>query len=36
VPASDALVLDSTSMSIEEVIQQALTYAQKVLALPQQ
>lgn len=36
VPASDALVLDSTSMSIEEVIHQALTYAQKVLALPQQ
>lgn len=36
VPASDALVLDSTSMSIEEVIRQALTYAQKVLALPQQ
>ncbi|MVZ10885.1 cytidylate kinase, partial [Enterobacteriaceae bacterium 8376wG6] len=34
--ASDALVLDSTSMSIEEVIQQTLTYAQKVLALPQQ
>jgi len=36
VPASDALVLDSTRMSIEEVIRQALTYAQKVLALPQQ
>ncbi len=31
VPAADALVLDSTSMSIEEVIKQALTYAQKIL-----
>lgn len=36
VPASDALMLDSTSMSIGEVIRQALTYAKKVLALPQQ
>jgi cytidylate kinase len=31
VPAADALVLDSTSMSIDEVIKQALTYAQKIL-----
>ncbi|WP_413497895.1 (d)CMP kinase [Buttiauxella gaviniae] len=31
VPAADALVLDSTSMSIDEVIEQALTYAQKIL-----
>ncbi|MCE0799840.1 MULTISPECIES: (d)CMP kinase [unclassified Buttiauxella] len=30
-PAADALVLDSTSMSIDEVIKQALTYAQKIL-----
>ncbi|PVF10274.1 cytidylate kinase, partial [Yersinia pestis] len=27
VPAADALVLDSTSMSIEQVIEQALAYA---------
>ena len=31
VPAADALVLDSTSMSIDEVIKQALTHAQKIL-----
>ena len=31
VPAADALVLDSTSMSIDDVIKQALTYAQKIL-----
>jgi cytidylate kinase len=31
VPAADALVLDSTSMSIDDVIEQALTYAQKIL-----
>ncbi len=31
VPAADALVLDSTSMSIDEVIKQALIYAQKIL-----
>ncbi|KFC82922.1 (d)CMP kinase [Buttiauxella agrestis] len=31
VPAADALVLDSTSMSIEDVIKQALSYAQKIL-----
>ncbi|MCS3602411.1 cytidylate kinase [Buttiauxella sp. BIGb0471] len=30
-PAADALVLDSTSMSIEDVIKQALSYAQKIL-----
>ncbi|NIG98748.1 MAG: (d)CMP kinase [Serratia symbiotica] len=36
VPASDAFVLDSTSSSIGEVIQQALGYVQKVMALPQQ
>ncbi|BBI92404.1 cytidylate kinase [Serratia symbiotica str. Tucson] len=36
VPASDAFVLDSTSLSIVEVIQQALGYVQKVMALPQQ
>lgn len=36
VPASDAFVLDSTSLSIEKVIQQALGYIQKVMALPQQ
>ncbi|CDG49163.1 (d)CMP kinase [Serratia symbiotica] len=36
VPASDAFVLDSTSLSIGEVIQQALGYVQKVMALPQQ
>ncbi|HKM97299.1 MAG TPA: (d)CMP kinase [Buttiauxella sp.] len=31
VPAADALVLDSTSMAIDEVIKQALTHAQKIL-----
>ncbi|HEY3588989.1 MAG TPA: (d)CMP kinase [Buttiauxella sp.] len=31
VPAADALVLDSTSMSIDEVIKQALSHAQKIL-----
>jgi cytidylate kinase len=31
VPAADALVLDSTSMSIDEVIKQALNHAQKIL-----
>jgi cytidylate kinase len=36
VPAIDALVLDSTSMSIDEVIQRALAHIHKVLALPQQ
>ncbi|MBF1995264.1 (d)CMP kinase [Serratia symbiotica] len=36
VPASDAFVLDSTSLSIGEVIQQALGYVRKVMALPQQ
>lgn len=35
VPAADALVLDSTSMSIDEVIKQALTYAQKILTSAQ-
>lgn len=35
VPAADALVLDSTSMSIDEVIKQALTYAQKILTRAQ-
>ncbi|WP_075181195.1 (d)CMP kinase [Pantoea sp. 1.19] len=34
VPASDALVLDSTQMSIEQVIEIALDYARKTLALP--
>lgn len=34
VPASDALLLDSTSMSIHEVIEKALAYAHDVLALP--
>ncbi|MDE9516872.1 (d)CMP kinase [Xenorhabdus bovienii] len=34
VPAHDALLLDSTSMSIEEVIDKALTYAKNALALP--
>uniref|UniRef100_UPI00286F9C07 (d)CMP kinase n=1 Tax=Buttiauxella brennerae TaxID=82988 RepID=UPI00286F9C07 len=33
VPAPDALLLDSTSMSIDEVIEQALSYAQGILAL---
>ncbi len=36
VPASTPSCWILTSMSIEEVIRQALTYAQKVLALPQQ
>ncbi|NIH15579.1 (d)CMP kinase [Serratia symbiotica] len=36
VPASDAFVLDSTSLSIGAVIQQALGYVQKIMALPQQ
>jgi len=36
VPASDALVLDSTNLLIGEVIQQALGYVHKVIALPQQ
>lgn len=31
VPAADALVLDSTSMSIDEVIEKALAYAREVL-----
>lgn len=35
VPASDAFVLDSTSLSIGEIIQQALGYVQKVMVLPQ-
>lgn len=34
IPASDALLLDSTSMSIEEVIQRALIYSHQVLSLP--
>ena len=33
VPAEDALVLDSTSMSIEQVIDTALSYARDKLAL---
>ncbi|PHM37901.1 (d)CMP kinase [Xenorhabdus innexi] len=33
VPAQDALTLDSTSMSIEEVIDKALNYARNTLAL---
>ncbi|MDR0219175.1 MAG: (d)CMP kinase [Enterobacteriaceae bacterium] len=33
VPAQDALILDSTSMSIEEVIDKALTYAKNALVL---
>ncbi|MCC8365958.1 MULTISPECIES: (d)CMP kinase [Xenorhabdus] len=33
VPAQDALILDSTSMSIEEVIDKALNYARNTLAL---
>jgi cytidylate kinase len=33
VAAKDALVLDSTSMSIEEVIEKARTYAKKILQL---
>ena len=35
VAASDALLLDSTSMSIDEVIEKALAYATKILGLPQ-
>ncbi|CDG17271.1 (d)CMP kinase [Xenorhabdus doucetiae] len=34
VPAQDALILDSTSMSIEEVIDKALTYARNALEIP--
>ncbi|WP_434525298.1 (d)CMP kinase [Photorhabdus asymbiotica] len=34
-PAEDALILDSTSMSIEEVIDKALNYAKKILLLPE-
>ncbi|OTA21658.1 cytidylate kinase [Xenorhabdus beddingii] len=34
VPAQDALILDSTSMSIEEVINKALTYAKNMLEIP--
>ena len=34
VPAKDALVLDSTSMTIEQVIEKALHYAREKLALP--
>ncbi|PIJ51319.1 cytidylate kinase [Erwinia sp. OLTSP20] len=34
VPATDALVLDSTSMTIEQVIEKALNYAREKLALP--
>lgn len=33
VPAADALVLDSTSMTIEQVIAQALAHARQILAL---
>jgi cytidylate kinase len=33
VPADDALVLDSTTMSIEQVIEIALKYAREKLAL---
>ncbi|QBR51173.1 (d)CMP kinase [Erwinia sp. QL-Z3] len=35
IPADDALVLDSTSMSIEQVIETALNYAREKLSLPQ-
>lgn len=35
VAAPDALLLDSTSMSIEEVIEKALAYATEILGLPQ-
>lgn len=35
VPAADALVLDSTDMSIDEVITKSLTYARKILAQSQ-
>ncbi|MBI6548515.1 (d)CMP kinase [Xenorhabdus lircayensis] len=34
VPAQDALILDSTGMSIEEVIDKALTYAKNALEIP--
>ena len=34
-PAEDALVLDSTSMSIEQVIEISLNYAREKLSLPQ-
>jgi len=33
VPAADALILDSTEMSIEQVIDKALEYAKEKLAL---
>jgi cytidylate kinase len=35
VPAQDALMLDSTSMSIDAVIEKALAYATEILGLPQ-
>lgn len=35
VPAADALVLDSTDMSIDDVIAKSLTYARKILAQSQ-
>lgn len=34
VPAADALLLDSTSMNIEQVIEKALKYAREMLSLP--
>ncbi|AOM40680.1 (d)CMP kinase [Xenorhabdus hominickii] len=34
VPAQDALILDSTSMSIEEVVDKALIYAKNALEIP--
>ncbi|CAM3185956.1 cytidine monophosphate (CMP) kinase [Xenorhabdus nematophila ATCC 19061] len=34
VPAQDALILDSTSMSIEQVIDKALAYARNTLEVP--
>ncbi|CAM3682362.1 (d)CMP kinase [Xenorhabdus thuongxuanensis] len=34
VPAQDALILDSTSMSIEEVIDRALAYVRNALEIP--
>ena len=34
IPAPDALVLDSTSMSIDEVIARVLAYSRQILALP--
>ncbi|WP_338805411.1 (d)CMP kinase [Xenorhabdus griffiniae] len=34
VPAQDALILDSTSMSIEEVIDKALVYVKNALEIP--